>query len=91
MERTQFTFYKSYYEALSSLPKGSRLAVYEAIADYALNGNEPVLSGSAATAFVLIRPTLDSGRRKAESGRRGGSKAEANGKQPVSEKEKEKE
>lgn len=92
MERGQFTFYRSFWDALQTLPKKERLAAYEAICDYALNGNEQTLTGSAATIFILTRPTLDSGRRKAASGKHGGekskanpedseSKAEANGKQ----------
>lgn len=80
-ERSQFTFYRSYWEAIQMLPKKERLAVYEAISAYALNGSAPALSGAAATVFILVKPTLDTGRRKAEIGKKGGSKAKANGKQ----------
>lgn len=100
MERGQFTFYRSYWQALQNLPKKERLAAYEAICDYALNGEEHALTGAAATAFILIRPTLDSGRKKAANGKHGGengkgttkqteSKAKANQKQSESEKERE--
>ena len=78
MERGQFTFYRSFWDALQTLPKKERLAAYEAICDYALNGNEQTLTGSAATIFILTRPTLDSGRRKAASGKQGGEKSKAN-------------
>lgn len=102
MERGQFTFFRSYWEALQTLPKKERLAAYEAICDYALNGTEQEMTGSAATAFILIKPTLDSGRKRAASGKQGGengkgikkqteSKREANLKQPKREKEREKE
>lgn len=91
MERKQFTFYRSYWQALSTLPKKDRLAAYEAIVNYALNGIEPQLTGSAATAFILIRPTLDTAKRRAETGRAGGSKTKAKAKQNLSEKEIEKE
>lgn len=102
MERGQFTFFRSYWEALQTLPKKERLAAYEAICDYALNGNEQEISGSAATAFILIKPTLDSGRKKAASGKHGGengkgikkqteSKPKAKAKQPKREKEREEE
>lgn len=87
MERKQFTFYRSYWQALSTLPKKDRLAAYEAIVNYALNGIEPQLTGSAATAFILIRPTLDTAKRRAETGRAGGSKTKAKAKQNESEKE----
>jgi rRNA processing protein Gar1 len=102
MERGQFTFFRSYWEALQTLPKKERLAAYEAICDYALNGTVQEMTGSAATAFILIKPTLDSGRKKAASGKHGGengkgikkqteSKPKAKAKQPKREKEREKE
>ena len=74
MERAQFTFYRSYWDALKTLPKKYRLQAYEAIVDYALNGTEPHLTGSASTAFILIKPTLDTGRKRAASGKTGGTK-----------------
>ena len=95
--RNQFTFYASYYDAIQHLKKQDQLAVIMAICAYALDGTDPKLTGAAASAFILIKPTLDTSRRKAESGKRGGSakqeasKAEANGKQSAREKEKEKE
>lgn len=81
MERKQFTFYRSYYEALSVLPPEEQCAVMLAIAAYALDEVEPELAGTAKAIFSLIRPTLDSGRRKAEVGKQGGSKSKANSKQ----------
>lgn len=74
MERAQFTFYRSYWEALQTLPKKDRLQAYEAITDYALNGTEPHLTGPASTAFILIKPTLDTGRKRAAAGKSGGEK-----------------
>ena len=81
MERKQFTFYRSYYEAISVLPEKEQCAVMLAIAAYALDEVEPSLDGTAKAIFSLVRPTLDSGRRKAEVGKQGGSKSKANGKQ----------
>ena len=103
MSRGQFTFYASFASALSRIKKkADRADAYDTICNYALYGTEPDLDklpDSAAIAFDLIRPTLDSSRRKAENGKRGGSKKqteskpEANQKlgQTVREKEKEKE
>lgn len=103
MERKQFTFYASFASALSRIKKkADRADAYDAICNYALFGAEPdmdKLPDSAAIAFDLIRPTLDASKRKAESGKRGGSvkqtesKEEANGKleQTGTEKENEKE
>ena len=97
--RNQFTFYRSYYDAIAALPKKEQAAIILAVCDYALYEREPEkLSPVGKTCFALIRPTLDSGRRKAASGKQGGksgkqsaSKSEANGKQSAREKEREKE
>lgn len=89
--RGQFTFYRSYFEALQSLPKKDREPVLMAICAYALDGTEPNLSGIAAAIFLLVKPTLDTGRKRAESGKQGGSKTEAKQKQTASEKEGERE
>ena len=91
--RKQFTFYKSYYDAISELPKKDQAALILAVCAYALYEESPKgLSIAASTAFKLIKPTLDSGRKKAESGALGGqasgksseSKPQANGKQTAS-------
>lgn len=71
MERAQFTFYRSYYEAISALPKKDQTAVLLAVCAYALDNKEPNLSGTANAVFTLIRPTLDTGRRKAQGGSKG--------------------
>jgi hypothetical protein len=75
MERTQFTFYDSFRKAIARIKKKSdRADVYDAICDYALYGTEPDLeniSDAAAIAFELIRPNLDSSRRKAAGGANG--------------------
>lgn len=102
-ERGQFTFYRSFWEAVKGLPKKDRLPILESIIAYALDGMQPVgLSQSQGAFFLLVKPTLDASRKKAASGKQGGktgkanskqtvSKPEANGKHNASEKEKEKE
>ena len=88
MDRKQFTFYESFASALGRIKsKTTRCDAYDAICSYALYGREPDLDSlpdAAAIAFELIRPTLDTSKRKAQNGLRGGSKAEANDKQTVS-------
>ena len=83
-ERTQFTFYASFFDAVSRIKKkADRADAYDAICAYALREEEPdfsKMSDAAQIAFLLIRPNLDSSRRKAKSGKGGGSK-KANGKQ----------
>lgn len=81
--RNQFTFYRSYYDAIQELGKKDQSSLILAVCAYALYEEEPMgLSAAASTAFKLIKPTLDSGRRKAESGAMKGkqtkSKTEAN-------------
>lgn len=65
MERNQFTFYRSYRDALRALNAKDFKAVVLAICDYALDESEPNLSGVPLAVFTLIRPTLDTGRNKA--------------------------
>lgn len=99
MQRTQFTFYESFYKAVKRIKDPeSRAQAYDAICAYALYGQEPNLdsfSDFSAIAFELIKPNLDSSRKKAENGKAGGSKKqnkskkEANKKQEQTENEKE--
>lgn len=65
MPRNQFTFYRSYYEALKNLPQKDQTKVFMAVCAYALDDEPPTLSGVPLSVFTLIRPTLDSGRNKA--------------------------
>lgn len=65
MKRDQFTFYRSYYEAMQDLSVEECAKLLLAIAAYALDEEEPELSGTCSACFKLIRPTLDSGRNKA--------------------------
>jgi len=94
MGRSQFTFYSSFAAAIARIKsKSARCDAYDAIVNYAINGTEPdmdLLPDAAAIAFDLIRPVLDKGAKKAESGKQGGtkqtaSKTEANEKQTATE------
>ena len=69
-ERGQFTFYRSFWEAIKGLPKKDKLPILEAIISYALDGIEPSgLSQSQSAFFLLVKPTLDSSRKKAANGK----------------------
>ncbi len=74
--RSQFTFYESFYNALRRIKKkADRAEAYDAICAYALFGTEPdmdALSDSVAIAFALVKPNLEASRRKAVSGKKGG-------------------
>lgn len=100
MERTQFTFYKSFYDAISMMPKKTDQAIaYNAIIRLALYGEEPDLStlpNMVAVALANIIPNILASNKKAANGKLGGtkqngSKTEAKPKQTASEKENEKE
>lgn len=85
MQRTQFTFYESFFKAVSRIKKKQdRADAYDMICAYALYQEEPNLdtaSDAVAIAFELLRPVLDKAKERAESGKKGGSKPEANGEQ----------
>jgi hypothetical protein len=81
-KRGQFTFYRSFWDAISGLPKKDKLPILEAVITYALDGEEPKgLSSTQNACFLLVKPNLDSARKKAASGKQGGSKGKATGKQ----------
>lgn len=99
MDREQFTFYASFFRAVSRIKnKAARCDAYDAICSYALSGQAPDLDklpDAAAIAFELSKPNLDASRRKAENGKAGGkskqtgSKPEANQNQEQIESKKE--
>ena len=97
--RNQFTFYRSFVDALKRIrKKADRCDAYDAICNYAIYGLEPDLESlpdSAAIAFDLIRPHLDSAKKKSDGGKNKPSNEEDNGKipsrHPKQEKEQEKE
>lgn len=88
MQRTQFTFYESFFKAVSRIKKKADKAdAYDMICAYALYQEEPDLesaSDAVAIAFELLRPVLDKAKERSESGKKGGSKPEANRKQTLS-------
>lgn len=67
MKREQFTFYRSYYEAIKVLPQKEQIQVLLSLCAYALDETEPSLSGVSLSVFTLMRPTVDRGRKKAEN------------------------
>ena len=91
MQRTQFTFYESFFKAVSRIKKKADKAdAYDMICAYALYQEEPDLesaSDAVAIAFELLRPVLDKAKERSESGKKGGSKPEANAKQTGSKSE----
>lgn len=91
--RNQFTFYRSFWEAVQDLPEPDRQQVLEAIIRYALDGKMPRhLLSYCRSVFTLCRPVLDTARKKAKAMKenRGTTEIEIE-KEIKTEKEKEKE
>lgn len=90
MDREQFTFYASFFRAVSRIRnKAARCDAYDAICAYALTGILPDLDklpDSAAIAFELSKPNLDSSRRKSEAGKSGGRPKQTESKPKANEK-----
>lgn len=92
MDRSQMTFYASFWNAINSLPKRDQLPVFRAVVSYGLSGgHKESLTPTQNAFFTLMQPVLDSSRKKAANGKQGGRKPEANAKQTGSKKENEKE
>lgn len=79
MKRDSIIFYRSFYEAINSLPSDVQAMVYSAIFEYSLNFNEVVLEGLPKAIFTLIKPQLDANNKRWENGSKGGrNKAKLN-------------
>ena len=72
-ERSTFQFFRSFYDAAKNIPDKEMQADFlMAICEYALNGNEPEGSGIISALFALVKPNLDTSRKRAQAGRKGG-------------------
>lgn len=70
--RDSFVFYRSFYEAIKKLKDKDKLAAYNAICNYALNGEDALNDGSAAAVYCLIKPLVDANNKRYENGKKGG-------------------
>lgn len=86
MARDSFIFYRSFYEAISELPKENQADSYNAIMRYALDQEEIELKGISKAIFSLVKPQLDANYKKYENGKQKKSKTEAKQKQTKSKK-----
>lgn len=77
MTRDSFVFYKSFYEAVNHLNDADRLACYDAIAKYGLEGVCDA-EGVPAAIMSIVRPILDANNRRYENGKQGGRKPNQN-------------
>lgn len=72
MERDSFVFYRSFFEALSCLDKEQKADCLDAIAKYALDGEESDIDGIVKALFVSIKPQIDANNRRYANGCKGG-------------------
>lgn len=70
--RQSFLLYRSFAEVMAELPDAEAGKLYKAIAAYALDGEEPELSGYLAGYFRLIKPQLDANNARYKNGLKGG-------------------
>ena len=88
MERKQFTFYRSFFNAMSEMSMEERGIAVSWVCEFALDGvPPPEMRGNQKIYRDLVQPVLESGRNKALAGRKGGSASQAS--KQVSKKEKE--
>lgn len=69
--RDQFTFSRTFWEAISPLPKTVQVEAVMAMCSYALDDIEPDgLSPMASALFLLVRPSLDASAKMSAGGKK---------------------
>jgi len=66
--RDSFIFYRSFYQSIKKLPAKDKAEIFDAICNYALDGQEIEMSIVPEALFTVIKPNLDANRRKWENG-----------------------
>lgn len=66
--RDSTIIYRSFFEAISALPKEDRATMWDAVFEYSLNFKEIELTGVSKTIFILIKPLLDANIKNFENG-----------------------
>lgn len=73
MVQNSFVFYDSFRDSVEDMDDKDRLAFYEAIIDYSLDGKSPNgLSKELARMFKLVKPQLDANTKRKKDGKKGG-------------------
>lgn len=81
-----FTFFRSYYEAAKELTDKQRLAFFDAIILYGIEGDETERTGIAKAMFSLVKPTIDKSKARATAGAKGGKNKTASSDEQASSK-----
>lgn len=69
--RDSMVFYRIFMEALDCLDAESYKEAMQGVMRYAMDDEEPNLTGAAKMAFLFMKPQIDSNNRKYENGRKG--------------------
>lgn len=73
MIQDSFVFYDSFRDAVEDMDAKDKLAFYEAIIDYSLDGKAPDnLSKELSRMFKLVKPQLDANTKRKKDGKKGG-------------------
>lgn len=73
MVQNSFVFYDSFRDSVADMEDKDRLAFYEAIINYSLDGKPPdYLSKELARMFKLVKPQLDANTKRKKDGKKGG-------------------
>ena len=70
--RDSFVFYRSFVEAADELNAEDFKTLITAICKYALDGEEPEITGIPKMLFTVARPILESNNKRYENGKKGG-------------------
>lgn len=71
--RDSFIFYRSFWEAIREADEAGQRQLYAAIAAFALDGEEPQLTGLIKAVWLAIKPQLEVNRKRYENGKKGGA------------------
>lgn len=84
MKKDSFIFYRSFFEAIDTLPRDIQGEIYRAIVRYGITGEETEsLKPIARSLFILMKPQIDANMSRYENGCKGGRpKAEREEKKP---------
>lgn len=72
MTRDSFVFYRSFYESVARLDDEDRLACFDAICEYALNGEVPEENAVAEAILMMAKPQIDKNNERYLNGKLGG-------------------
>ena len=73
MVQNSFVFYDSFRDSVEDMDDKDRLAFYEAIINYSLDGKPPnELSKELTRMFKLVKPQLDANTKRKKDGKKGG-------------------